>query len=138
MDETYRINYREEPAWNIIGGGITEFNTAIAGEDNNQYLCFVVEGAEGEVVGGIIGSSFYGWLFIHLLWLRENLRRQGFGQRLLALAEEEARRRGARHAFLDTFSFQAPDFYLRHGYRVFGELPDFPPGHTRYYLTKEL
>jgi hypothetical protein len=51
---------------------------------------------------------------------------------------EEARWRGARNAYLDTFSFQAPDFYQRHGYRVFGELVDFPPGHTRYYMTKQL
>jgi hypothetical protein len=51
---------------------------------------------------------------------------------------EWLRRRGAKHAHLDTFSFQAPGFYHKHGYRVFGELPDFPPGHRRYYLTKDL
>ena len=62
----------------------------------------------------------------------------GDGRRLLAVAEDEARRRGAKNAFLDTFSFQAPDFYRQHGYQVFGELPDFPPGHTRAFLTKKL
>lgn len=46
--------------------------------------------------------------------------------------------RNARHAYLDTFSFQAPGFYQRAGYRVFGELPDFPAGHRRYFMTKEL
>jgi hypothetical protein len=45
---------------------------------------------------------------------------------------------GGRHVFLDTFSFQAPGFYLKHGYEVFGELPGFPAGHTRFYLKKAL
>jgi len=56
----------------------------------------------------------------------------------LAQAEDEARKRGAKKAYLDTFSFQAPEFYKKYGYKVFGELKEFPPGHQRYYLTKEL
>ncbi|MBN1956240.1 MAG: GNAT family N-acetyltransferase, partial [Anaerolineae bacterium] len=63
---------------------------------------------------------------------------RGHGHRLLTAVEDEARRRGAKYAHLDTFSFQAPDFYEQHGYRVFGELEDFPPGHRRYYFTKRL
>ncbi|NTU64122.1 MAG: GNAT family N-acetyltransferase [Chloroflexi bacterium] len=76
--------------------------------------------------------------YIDLLWLKEELRGRGYGHRLLMLAEDEARQRGATHAYMDTFSFQAPDFYQRHGYQVFGELKDFPHGHQRYFLTKQL
>jgi ribosomal protein S18 acetylase RimI-like enzyme len=72
------------------------------------------------------------------MWVKEEHRGQGFGHRLITLAEEKARQHGARHAYLDTFSFQAPGFYKKHGYQVFGLLNDFPPGHQRYYLTKEL
>ena len=64
--------------------------------------------------------------------------RRGYGYRLLTLAEDEARKRGAKSAYLDTFSFQAPDFYRQHGYQVFGELEDFPPGHQRYFFSKQL
>ncbi len=60
------------------------------------------------------------------------------GIAFLTLAEEEARGRGAKNAYLDTFSFQAPDFYKQHGYQVFGELKDFPPGHQRYFYKKQL
>jgi hypothetical protein len=74
--------------------------------------------------------------YIDLLWLRTN--RRGYGHRLMTLAEEEARERGAKNAYLDTFSFQAPDFYRRLGYEVFGELPDFPHGHQRYFFRKQL
>lgn len=54
------------------------------------------------------------------------------------MAEDEARKRGAKHAYLDTFSFQALDFYRKYGYEIFGELQDFPVGHQRYYLVKQL
>jgi len=92
----------------------------------------------GEVAGELIGEIYWGWFYVDLLFIKEELRRHGYGGRILTLSEEEARKNGATHAFLDTFSFQSPDFYKKHGYQFFGELKDFPPGHTRYYLTKQL
>jgi len=86
----------------------------------------------------VICTTYWDWLYVDLMWVWEDLRGQGFGQRLLSLAEEKARERGARHAYLDTFSFQAPCFYQNFGYQEFGRLEDFPAGHTRYFLTKEL
>ncbi len=85
-----------------------------------------------------IGASYWGWLVIEILWVAEALRGQGYGSRLLAAAEKEALQRGCRHAHLDTMSFQAPNFYLQHGYQVFGELHDLPHGHRRIFLKKEL
>jgi GNAT superfamily N-acetyltransferase len=90
------------------------------------------------VMGGIIGETHWNWLFINLLWIDETLRGQGYGHQLLQAAECEGRLRGATYAYLDTFSFQAPEFYQKHGYQVFGVLEDFPPGHKRYYFTKQL
>jgi GNAT superfamily N-acetyltransferase len=138
MTEEYTITFTDQPAWDIIGGGITDFNQQHAGDEHPQRLCFALKAPDGTVVGGVIGIVYWDWLAVDLMYLPEALRGQGYGSQLLALIEEEGRRRGARHVHLDTFSFQAPEFYQRHGYRVFGQLQDFPPGHTRYYLTKEL
>lgn len=138
MEETYRIEYTKEPEWGVIGPAIHNYNIEQAGEDSAERLCFVLRAAGDEVVGGVIGITFWNWLHIDLMWLHEDLRGRGYGSRLLAAAEQEARQRGARHAELDTLSFQAPGFYLKHGYRVFGELEDYPEGHSRYYMTKEL
>jgi N-acetylglutamate synthase-like GNAT family acetyltransferase len=54
------------------------------------------------------------------------------------MASDEARSQGVKQVYVNTFSFQAPDFYQTYGYRVFGELPNFPPHHKCYYLTKNL
>lgn len=141
MDEDYTVvsvDNPEEAAWRIIGGGLDRYNEQQAGASGYQRLCFVLQAPDQEIVGGAIGEIYWEWFHLDLLWLRDDLRGRGHGTRLLKRAEDEARQRGAKHVFLDTFSFQAPDFYKRLGYQVFGELPDFPPGHQRFYLKKEL
>jgi len=141
MTEDYKISYDENPAdgnWGIIGRGVSAFNDQQVGDENFERLCFVLKGPNEEVVGGLAGSTFYEWLVIDLLWIKEELRGHGYGKRLMELAEKEAKERGAKNVLLDTLSFQAPDFYKKLGYRVFGELQDFPPGHQRLYFTKQL
>jgi ribosomal protein S18 acetylase RimI-like enzyme len=138
MPEKYQIISVGKPEWSVIGGGIHNYNIQQAGEGNDQNICFVIQGPDEEVLGGVIGATHWGWLYINLMWIKEEFRGHGYGHRLLMLIENEARKHGAKNAYLDTFSFQAPDFYKKHGYQVFGELKDFPPGHQRYYLTKQL
>ncbi len=138
MGTEYRIEYLDEPAWEVIGQGIRQYNAQQAGDGRAILLCYALYAPDGTIVGGIIGETHWNWLFINLMWIREELRGQGFGHQLLQAAEQEGRRRGATHAYLDTFSFQAPDFYKKHGYQVFGVLEDFPPGYQRFYLTRQL
>jgi GNAT superfamily N-acetyltransferase len=138
MDEEYSIVSVDKPEWGTIGQGISNFNEQQVGDDNARNLCFVLRAPDQEIVGGVIGATYWDWFHLDLMWIKEELRGRGFGHRLLTLAEDEARQHGAKKAFLDTFSFQAPDFYQQHGYQVFGELQDFPSGHQRYFLKKQL
>ena len=141
MKEEYRIvsiDQADQIPWSIIGGGISEYNEQQAGDDAGKNLCFALQGPDDVVVGGVIGATHWDWFYINLIWIKEEFRGQGYGQHLMAAAEEEARQRAAKHAYLDTFSFQAPNFYKQQGYEVFGELADFPTGHRRYYLKKQL
>lgn len=138
MDQNIKIVYQKDPAWEVIGQGITDFNTEKAGDDHGKNLCFVLKNEQDEILGGVIGMTYWNWLYINLMWIREDLRGHGFGHQLLIAAEEEALKRGSTYAYLDTFSFQAPEFYKKYGYLEFGRLEDFPPGHTRYFLMKNL
>jgi GNAT superfamily N-acetyltransferase len=96
---------------------------------------FLREGAR--VVAGLAGESYAGWLFIRYLWIAAPLRRQGIGSLLIREAEQRARARGCHSAAVDTFSFQAPDFYLKQGFSEFGRL-DYPPKGERIFLRKRL
>jgi GNAT superfamily N-acetyltransferase len=118
--------------------GLRAYNHAAVGDEHYQPLNLIVRDAAGEIAGGLIADTYWGWMAINLLWLREDMRGAGLGARLLRMAEEEAARRGCKHAHVDTLDVQAPDFYRKYGYTVWGQLDDLPPGHTRYYLKKTL
>jgi len=111
------------------------FNESKAGPAEGRDLA-VVARRDGEIVGAAIGATYFRWLFVRFLWVAETERGSGLGSRLLGTAEEQARARGCQHAHLDTFSFQALPFYQKHGYTIFGQLEDYPVGHTRYFLQK--
>ena len=139
MEEKYQIVYVEKPensAWGIIGRGVGSYNKEQAGDNKFQRLCFILHTSDQEIVGGVLGEVYWGWLYIDLMWIKEECRDLGYGQRLLKMTEDKARQLGTKNAYLDTFSFQAPDFYKKFGYQIFGELKDFPPGQQRYFLTK--
>ena len=93
---------------------------------------------DGAFVGGLVGQTFMGWLAVEGLWVAAAHRGQGHATALMARAEAEARDRGATDCVLDTFSFQAPGFYRKLGYRDFARLDGFPAGHCRHYMTKSL
>ncbi len=98
----------------------------------------VLTDADGGVLGGLWGLTYYGWLFVELLYVPEKLRRGGVATKLMHAAEQEAVRRGCSWAWLDTFTFQALGFYEKLGYQPFGELPEYPSGHRRVFLRKTL
>ena len=121
----------------VVSAGLRRFNFEQSGIDDSRPLAVVVSDPRtNEVLGGITGRSSRGTLFIDLVYLPERLRGGGLGGRMLAMAEEEGRRRGCRTAVLWTLSYQAPAFYDRHGWQRFGEIPCEPPGASRIFFTK--
>ncbi len=103
-----------------------------------RALAVLLRDASAGIVGGLWGRSDWSWLSIELLFVPERLRGAGLGRQLVQRAEAEALRRGCRGALVNTFSFQAPGFYERLGYRIFAVLDDCPPGHRRISLQKAL
>jgi GNAT superfamily N-acetyltransferase len=141
MVEEYQIVYVEQPAestMEIVEEGLSNFDVQQIGNRKSQRISFVVQAPDMKIVGGVSGEMNWNWLYVDLLWVKDELRGRGFGHRLMTVIENEAKKLGATKAFLDTYSFQAPEFYKKHGYRVFGELKDFPAGHQKYFLTRDL
>lgn len=93
---------------------------------------------ENKIVAGIIGYTHGNWPMIKYLWVKEDLRGQGTGKKLLWEAEKEAEKRNCKYVFLDTFSFQAPEFYKKYGYQEQFVLENYPLTGKRYYYTKSL
>lgn len=90
----------------------------------------------GHIIGGIAGSTNWDWLYIELLAIESRYRGQGYAKDLVISAEEMAQERGCVGSWVDTFTFQAPEFYRKLGYEQFGELPNYPGKESRVFLRK--
>jgi GNAT superfamily N-acetyltransferase len=115
-----------------------EFNAAATGITDGAWLTIFVRDDDHRIVAGICGNTWGGCAEIRQFWVERDRRRQGLGTRLLEAAEQEARRRGCWHMVLTTFSFQAPDFYARHGFAVIAVVDDHPRGHRNMLMRKVL
>ena len=127
-------------ARDAVWDGLRLFNEAQSGPGSfdSTPLAVVLRAEDGAALGGLIGRSYSGWLYVELFHIPEAHRRAGLGREMLSMAEREAAARGCIGVRLETYSFQAPGFYARMGYSVVGELRDCPPGHTRFSLAKRL
>jgi GNAT superfamily N-acetyltransferase len=144
LPQGLRISFEKDPSWEdreLIDEALGAYNAPFLRDPSYSYFGIFVrdEGPKvpGAIQAGLVGNCYAGWLFVNLLWVHADLRRQGIGQKLLAEAERHAIEFGCHSSFLDTFSFQGPDFYPKFGYREFARL-DYPPGHRRIFLKKQL
>jgi GNAT superfamily N-acetyltransferase len=118
---------------------LTAFNTRATGVDDQRGLSAQVRDSQGGLVAGLTGWTWGTCAGITLVWVRDDQRRTGFGGQLLEAAEAEARRRGCAQVVVSSFTFQAPDFYKRHGYVEFARSEGIPnEGSADVHMVKAL
>ena len=115
-----------------------QYNQEKAQSNQAAPMNLVLKDEEGKIYGGLIGKIYRSCLGIEILWVDEELRGSGYGKKLLDQAEASAISEGCKFVHLDTFSFQAPEFYKKNGYMIFGVLEGYPDEAKRYYLKKDI
>lgn len=142
MTFAFRFDVTDAPGPAIYGAiynPLAEFGNRRAGNSDARPLAITITNENtGSVIGGIWGISTWRWLFVEVIFVPDELRGVGIGKKLMHMAEDEAKERGCIGIWLDTFDFQAPGFYEKLGYEVFGQIKDHPPGHTLFFLQKRL
>lgn len=121
-----------------VGDRIDAWNVDVTGVRDYRQVAIFLRDDAGGIRGGVTGGVWGGWLHVVSLWVDDDLRGRGLGRDLLLAAEAEARAVGARGAFLETHSFQAPGLYRRLGYEVIAEIEDYPPGESQLVMRKSL
>lgn len=122
-----------------LGRRLREFNYRIVGRyPEGQNVWLNAKDREGNLLGGFRGEIYFHWLFINFLFVEESERRKGLGGRLLAEGEAHAKKSGAQQSRLETFEWQAPAFYLKHGYRELLNMPNYFLGYSLSLMVKKL
>lgn len=124
-----------------INNSLKEFNFQKSPSSQNppyDTINLIINDANGNIIGGLLGKMSRFCYYIEILWVDDKYRGHGYGKKLLVKAEEIVKAKGCKLITLDTFSFQAPDFYQKNGFQVFGVLDGFPEGICRYYLKRNL
>ena len=138
-DEAIVIEKEPSPAdSDFIREEINRFNIEKTGIPFGGEVAAFIRDEQGEIVAGVYGFCWGDTLRIETLWVREDQRGRDYGTSLLKAAEDEGKARGCQQAFLETHSFQAPGFYKKMDYEVFGVLDDYPAGHSQVFLKKKL
>ena len=133
-----RLENTESQKSQIIGELIRSYNRSKREVAESEPLNLYVEDEYGEIMAGLVAETFGNWLEIEYLFVKEDLRGQGVGSQLLQRAESEAKKRNCRFAFVNTYQFQAPAFYQKHGYQEVFILKDYPYTGQRHYYQKDL
>jgi len=124
-----RVEIKEAPQeadYQAILAPLSEYNQTHAGPVRGEKIAILIQDETGNTQGGLYAKVSGQWLFVELLVVPEIARGLGMGSKLMGMAETLAHEKGCQGIWLDTFSFQAPDFYLRLGFSIFGELKDYP------------
>ena len=133
-----RLDNTESQKSQEIGDLIRSYNRSKREAAESEPLNLYVEDDSGQVMAGLVAETFGNWLEIEYLFVKEEFRGQGIGSQLLKQAESEAKKRNCRFAFVNTYQFQAPAFYQKHGYKEVFTLKDYPYTGQRHYYQKEL
>jgi GNAT superfamily N-acetyltransferase len=132
------VDYSPSQADNdVVREGIIASNEHIVGERDKAFSIFLKNNS-GKVFGGIQAFRDTESTYIDVLWVEENLQRQGYGTKLLGAAEREAIENGCIFSLVDTWDFQAEEFYLKNGYERISEIKNYWHGHSKIFLRKKL
>lgn len=133
-----RLENTESQKAQEIGDLIRSYNRSKREPVESKPLNMYIEDDNGQLLAGLVAETFGNWLEIEYLFVTENLRGQGIGSQLLQQAESEAKKRNCCFAFVNTYQFQAPAFYQKHGYKEVFTLKDYPYTGQRHYYQKDL
>ncbi len=122
----------------VLVDGMLSYHASKGHPRKVDKYSITIKNEQGKLVGCVMVSVLWNGMEINSLWVDETMRGQGLGAKLMVMAEDEGRKHGADFAYTNTFTWQAPGFYEKLGYTLYGKLENFPAGNELSYYRKHL
>ncbi|MBQ4898778.1 GNAT family N-acetyltransferase [Paenibacillus sp. Marseille-P2973] len=123
---------------NFVRNKLIKFNSEHVPNGRYEEINLCLKNNKGEIIAGLNSAICWNWMEVDILWVHEDYRKKGYGKQLLDEAEQISREKNCSFIKLNTFSFQAPDFYKKNGYQIIAVIENAPKDYKHYYLLKEL
>ncbi len=140
QDIAFFINFNssqdETEEERVLRQGLRDSNYQFLGERGSSFGVFARK--NDDIIGGVTIEKCSDTFYIKLLWVDESYRQQGIGKKLLSVIDEEASKQNIRKIFVNTYAFQAREFYEKSGYKVIAIIPEYIKGYGRVYLKKNM
>ena len=104
------------------------------GAREEAHISILIRRDDGGIIGGLNGLAHWRWLYIRHLWVEQNYRRLGYAKKLISIAKDLAYERNYIGVYIDTFDVNTAHFYEKVGFKLCGEIPNFPIGFSRTFL----
>ncbi|MGE3319480.1 MAG: GNAT family N-acetyltransferase [Candidatus Berkiella sp.] len=133
----YTIDQNPKPEDDkILREGIVNFNKEVIKEKATHFSIFAKNNSQ--VVGGALVWEHSDALYIDVLWLHKNYRKKGIGTKIISMIDTVAIDKGISKIFVDTYEFQAQEFYQKHGFNGIGTIPGYLLGCDRVFMRKDI
>lgn len=120
----------------VVRNGIVNFNKSVINEKASHFSVFAK--FNERIIGGALIWEHSDALYIDVLWCDDDFRHQGVGTKIMSLIEDEANKKSIKKLFVETYGFQAKDFYKKQGFSVIGVIPQYILGHDKIFLRKDI
>ncbi len=122
----------------VLIAGMLDYHASKGHPRKVDHFSILIKRKDDTLMGCVMANFLWNGMEIISLWVDESKRGEGLGQKLMEMVEAEGKKRGCAFAYTNTFSWQAPDFYEKLGYMLYGKLENFPEGNTLSYYRKDL
>jgi ribosomal protein S18 acetylase RimI-like enzyme len=137
----YSIDHVSDPSHQdiqILYDGLKDHMRAKRDLKPISFFGYFIKDNNKKILGGCVGHLIYGSLAVDTLWVAESLRGQGYGTRLMQMAEQFGMDNECHFMTVNTMDWEAQDFYKKLGFHVEFERKGFDKGSIFYFLRKEL
>lgn len=122
-----------------VEASLENYDALYIPEVESELFQFGIKDNQGNVIAGLFATcTAFRIVYVSMLYVDSQYRRQGLGKRLMDELEKQAIEKQLKFIRLDTFDYQGRDFYQAIGYEEVGSYYDAHQNFSEHFFLKRL